>query len=74
MRLNVCTKMVLGVACVVIALGAGSAIAHDEELFKGEVAGRTVPPTTPGLERIEVTGKATVLGKFKAVLDQDTNS
>ena len=70
MRLKISTKMVLGVvACV--ALAAGSAIAGSQVPFKGKLAGRTVPPTTPGLERIEVSGKATHLGKYTAVIETD---
>jgi hypothetical protein len=39
--------------------------------FKGSLDGSTVPPTTPGLERIEVSGNATHLGRFTAVLESD---
>ena len=63
------TKLLGLVACV--ALTAGLAMAKSQVPFKGSFDGRTVPPTTPGLERIEVSGKATHLGKFTAVMETD---
>jgi len=47
------------------------AMAGSQGPFKGRFNGRTVPPTTPGLERIEVSGNATQLGKYTAVIETD---
>ena len=55
-----------------LAPGLGSsALAAASLPFKGTLSGSTVPPTTPGTERIEVAGKASHLGAFAAVIEAD---
>ncbi len=71
MRLEILMKMVLVVACVVLAVGAGSAIAGSQVPFKGNLDGATVPSENPALERIEVSGQASYLGKHTAVVEAD---
>jgi len=56
---------------IVFGMVACIALAGSQVPFKGSLNGATVPPTTPGLERIEVSGKATELGKFDAVIETD---
>ncbi len=69
-----CLLMVTMVFAVAMNVSAGP---HEEklcccslEVFEGKFKGGNVPAVDP-LERIEVKGKATVLGKYTAVVDAD---
>ena len=56
---------------IVFAVVVGSAIAGSQVPFKGNMDGATVPPVTPGFERIEVSGRASHLGNYTAVIEAD---
>ena len=71
MKLQRLTFVLGAVACVAFAVWAGPAMAGSEVPLKGGFDGSTVPSGSPAVERFEVSGKATHLGKFTAVAEAD---
>ncbi len=66
-----CLLMVAMVFAVAVPMnmGAGSAMARSQVPFKGNFDGSTVPRVDPDLERFEVSGQASHLGRFTAVIE-----
>jgi hypothetical protein len=57
---------------MVFAVAVPMNISADSEVpFKGNYDGNTVPLGDPDIERIEMSGKASHLGKYKAVVEAD---
>ncbi len=68
-RLLLCLLMVAMLGAVAVPMN----VSADEKYvpFKGDLDGSTVPRVDPDLERIEVSGKASHLGKYTAVVEAD---
>jgi hypothetical protein len=76
MRKVLVTGIVLLMVAVVFAVlpvnvSAGSTKANSEVPFEGDMDGSTVPRVDPDLERYEVSGKASHLGLYTAVVEAD---
>ncbi|UCC92183.1 MAG: hypothetical protein JSW25_05780 [Thermoplasmata archaeon] len=66
-RMYLCLLMVAMLVAVAVPMNVSADAKYVP--FKGDLDGSTVPRVDPDLERIEVSGKASHLGKYTAVVE-----